>query len=404
MKQTEAEIQKAWPNARSFPRGPIKVGDMPNGLREVVANATRSLADTYSSDFGREVVRCYGTEIASLVRRGKASDAAQLEVGLSQPANGLVWEMQATDGRVRTKRWEDSGLSEREIDIRSERLPLRELIEDPAYFLMRVMFELDILNSGELTRTAHYMPASRSGILLGHRTLAGLIVGQASRAWVDPIEIPKLPGVITDLIQAILFLERIRPPSDELEKVISFLEGDVTRGIVDIEQVAEYPEVFYRNEHGKFLLHQVSSMVSEVAPIVLYLKHLVRPGHLFIIEEPESHIDAENQMKLARAIVMLVNAKVRVLITTHSDYFVNQLNNLLLLSRVKSQSRSARRYSSSEVLRPNHVGAYLFKPSAEGSMVEALDVTAEEGIPTFPFTDTHSALYNEAISLEHAPS
>ena len=91
MKQTEAEIQKAWPNARSFPRGPIKVGDMPKGLRDVVANATRRLADTYSSDFGREVVRCYGTEIASLVRRGKASDAAQLEVGLSQPANGLVW-------------------------------------------------------------------------------------------------------------------------------------------------------------------------------------------------------------------------------------------------------------------------------------------------------------------------
>ncbi|MCY3802764.1 MAG: AAA family ATPase [Chloroflexi bacterium] len=404
MKQTEAEIKKAWPNARSFPRGPIKVGEMSNGLREVVAKATGRLANAYSSDFGREVVRCYGTEIASLVRRGKALDAAQLEVGLSQPTNGLVWEMQATDGRISTKRWEDSGLSEREIDLRDQRLPLRELIEDPAYFLMRVMFELDILNSGELTRTTHYMPASRSGILLGHKTLAGLIVGQASRAWVDPIEIPRLPGVITDLVQAILLLERIRPPSDELEKVISFLEGDVTRGIVDMEQVAEYPEVFYKNEHGKFLLHQVSSMVSEVAPIVLYLKYLVRPGHLFIIEEPESHIDAENQRKLARAIAMLINANVKVLITTHSDYFVNQLNNLLLLSRVKSQSRSARRYRSSEVLEPSCVAAYLFDPSDNGSRMSKLEVTAEEGIPTFPFTDSHSALYNEAIALEHAPS
>ena len=57
-------------------------------------------------------------------------------------------------------------------------------------------------------------------------------------------------------------------------------------------------------------------MVSEIAPIVLYLKHLVREGHLFIIEEPESHLDAANQMKLARAIAMLVNAGVYVLITT----------------------------------------------------------------------------------------
>ena len=402
LRQTGEEIRKTWPNARSFPREPIRVGDMPSGLQDVLVKASEVLANALASDFGRELERCYGTEIGSLVRRGSALSTAELRVSLSQPDSGFAWEMQAVNGSMTTKRW-GSDLSERVIDLGHLRygLPLRALIEEPEYFLTGVVSELHNFPR-EMTRRAHYMPASRSGILLGHKTLAGLIVGQASRAWLQPIEIPRLPGVVTDLIQAILLLERTRPPDATLKKVISFLEGNVTRGIVDMERAVEYPEVYYENDSGRYLLHQVSSMVSEVAPIVLFLKHLVRQDHLFIIEEPESHIDAENQRKLARAIAMLVNANVKVLITTHSDYFVNQINNLLLLSQMTRQRRSARRYLSSEVLKPDDVGSYLFEPGVEGSQVRTLEVTAEGGIPTFPFTDAHSALHNEAIALENA--
>ena len=68
-----------------------------------------------------------------------------------------------------------------------------------AHFLL--MAYSDLLLSGYSTR-AHYLPASRTGILQGHKTLASLIVGRASSAWIEPMEIERLPGVITDLIQA----------------------------------------------------------------------------------------------------------------------------------------------------------------------------------------------------------
>ncbi len=402
LQQASAEIKKAWPNARSVPRGPTKISDLSDGLQGVLLKATQALANGFSSDFGMELERCYGTEIGSLARRGADTSAARLEVRISQPDSGFAWEMQAINGDMTSQRW-DSGILEREINIRRDGITLRDIVEDPAFFLITTMYEeLHRLNARDMIGRAHYMPASRSGIMLGHRTLTGLIVGQASHAWVRPIEVPRLPGAITDLIQAILLWQRARPPDTTLGKVISFLERNVTRGVVDMDPETEYPEVYYENENGRFLLHQVSSMVSEVAPIILYLKHLVRRGDLFIIEEPESHIDAENQRKLARAIAMLVNANVKVLITTHSDYFVNQINNLLLLSQVTAQRRSARKYSSSEVLEPNKVGAYLFEPSVDGSVVRALEVTADGGIPTVPFTDAHSALYNEAVELEHA--
>ena len=65
------------------------------------------------------------------------------------------------------------------------------------------------------------------------------------------------------------------------------------------EKKAEYPDLQYQNDAGEFDLHQVSSMVSEIAPFVLFLKYLVGPGHLFTFEEPESHLDPANQRHLA---------------------------------------------------------------------------------------------------------
>ena len=346
------------------------------------------------------VTRCLGTEVSSLVRRGSALSTPQLTIGLSQPDNSFAWEMQAQDGSMTTRTWE-SNLLDQTIDLRGGGFPLRALIDEPEYLFMRMVSELHFFAPRQLMPRARYMPSSRSGILLGHKTLAALIVGQASRVWLEPIDIPRLPGVITDLIQAILLLDHTELTDSKLAKVVSYLEHSVTQGTVDMDRMAEYPEVYYTNDNGRFLLHQVSSMVSEIAPIVLNLKYLVRKGDLFIIEEPESHIDAQNQTRLARAIVMLVNAGVQVLVTTHSDYFVKQINNLLLLSQVTPQKRAARRYLSSQVLEPSTVSAYLFQPSSEGSQVRTLNVTAEEGIPTYPFTDAHSALHNEAIALEY---
>ena len=37
-------------------------------------------------------------------------------------------------------------------------------------------------------------------------------------------------------------------------------------------------------------LTRSSSMVSELAPLVLYIRGLVRPGDTLIIEEPEAHL------------------------------------------------------------------------------------------------------------------
>ena len=54
--------------------------------------------------------------------------------------------------------------------------------------------------------------------------------------------------------------------------------------------------------------------------------------NFLIIDEPESHLDTANQIQLARLVARLVNSGVKVLITTHSDYIVREINNLIMLS------------------------------------------------------------------------
>ena len=248
---------------------------------------------------------------------------------------------------------------------------------------------------------SHYLPAGRTGILQGHKTLAGLIVDRASSAWIEPLEVERLPGVIMDLIRALILLEHNDPSSRKITKIVEFLEASVVDGTVDLERQLAYPAISYTNEAGEFQLHQVSSMVSEITPLVLFLKHLVQPGHFFILEEPESHLDPANQRRLARAIAMMVNAGVRVLVTIHSDLVLTQINNLMQASQLPSRRRLSMGYKAAEVLSPSDVAAYVFEPDRDGTEVLPLPIDSDQGISTESFDKVHRALYDEAIQMEH---
>ena len=245
-------------------------------------------------------------------------------------------------------------------------------------------------------------PASRTGILVGHKTLSSLIVANASSAWIQPMEIDRLPGVVTDLVRSLLLLDLSDQTSPEVQPIVDFLEARVARGTVEIQrQPSGYPAIIYSTDAGVFQLHQVSSTVSEIAPLIIYLKHYVRRGDLVILEEPESHLDPANQRNVARAIAMMVNAGIRVLVTTHSDILLKQIVNLVQVSRFANDQSQEFIYDESELLRPNDVSAHLFQDVPHGTVVKELPVHPDEGLLTESFGAVHRALYDEAIVMEY---
>ena len=390
------ELLKLWSEEADFM-------NWPPAIQQWLRSESKHWAERFSREVDHELRRCFGSSMEKMGRRDQHIERREFAVTLRDKSTGFNWQILSRNDELVTEKWESAEpQTSKNLNLRELPPPFDLGDPDDIDFMARLLLMAysDLLLAGYSSR-AHYLPASRAGILQGHKTLASLIVGQVSSAWIEPMEIERLPGVITDLIRALLLLKYGDPPHPEMAKIIEFLESEVVDGTVDIERRLEYPDISYTNQAGSFQFHQVSSMVSEIAPLVLFLKYLVRPGHLFIFEEPESHLDPANQLRVARAIAMMVNAGVRVLVTTHSDLFLNQINNLMQASQLPSRRRLRMGYKAAEALNPSDVAAYVFRPSQDGTEVSPLPVDSDQGISTESFDTVHRALYDEAIKMEH---
>ena len=97
-----------------------------------------------------------------------------------------------------------------------------------------------------------------------------------------------------------------------------------------------------RTKDNKFdiPLHLASSSARGFTNLYFFLKCIAKKDQLLIIDEPESHLNPENQIHMARLLAMCVSAGLKVLVTTHSDYFIKEINNLIMLSNIPIQKIS----------------------------------------------------------------
>ena len=146
-------------------------------------------------------------------------------------------------------------------------------------------------------------------------------------------------------------------------------------------------------------LTNASSMVSELAAVVLYLRHLVRPGDVLIIEEPESSLHPAMQVEFIRQIAAIVRAGARVILTTHSEWVLEELSNIVLASSLPEARRNGIR-GGEFALRPEDVGAWWFqqKKRPRGSVVEEIHPDKSE-LYSSVFTRVSASTYNDWVRI-----
>ena len=128
-------------------------------------------------------------------------------------------------------------------------------------------------------RDVYFLPASRSGIYTGMSSF-GPIMAQLSqnRAYFTrSFQIPSIPEPISDYYMALSNIKNDR--SAKFSDVAYEIEEDVLKGEVKFDVRKKALTYQGKTIEHSFEMNDVSSMVSEISPIVAYLKYIVKQGN-----------------------------------------------------------------------------------------------------------------------------
>lgn len=158
--------------------------------------------------------------------------------------------------------------------------------------------------------------------------------------------------------------------------------------------------VLFCVKNMKLKMRESSSSVRSLLIFDFYIRHLAKEGDLLIIDEPELNLHPKNQRKLARLLVDLTNCGISVFITTHSDYIVREISNIVMLSQGGEKLKSiSKKYGYSENTKINaedvkvytaKKGKNLFPGELQQKTCRTLvpvSVSKEKGIESSAFDD-----------------
>ena len=400
----------------------IRFHDLPKSVRNAI-HLSLSHRELFQADLAEELMRCFDVEsISDLARLSRHSNMMDISLSVSKEEKDL-WHFRmemseppdiTAEGRIENmilfpEGWRGSEYIESLFSI------LRNIAESESGSIWNHQnifnqFMLALANFHSIGGSnTHYLPAARSGIMQSHRVIASSLVTRSTRASLERFpELPMFSGMMADFMQRLILYEESGPDNKTMNKLAGQLESEALAGKIrtKIPLSGGYPEFVYRplNTEQDIRLTRASSMVSELAPVVLFLRGAIDRGDTLIIEEPEAHLHPAAQTRMAVTLARMVRAGVRVVVTTHSDWLLKEIGNLMRegeLGEGTDQPSSGGELPSA--LRPEDVGIWLFRKdgSASGSTVEEIPFDRIEGVEPQDYEAVAEALYNRSADLQN---
>ena len=393
---------------------------------EEVIKLLRSDLGRLAGAIGEEILRCFGSnKVSTLVRKGRTErslvmirsgySGAQtlLEHVLSFDEQGAEFQA-AVPKRIYTRSadFDRTGLHCFLQEIQQDWGQSNSSDWNAAFMDLMVALRRILLSSivGHFDLRSFYLPADRTGVMHAHNAIVSAMLDNVPMAGLRPaMRTPMLSGVLADFLRDMIQVDNQWPhwpdemPHEDARDVSRQIEQNILRGAVGVErsELINYPHFTYHPSGWKeaLPLMHASSMVSDLAPIVLYLRHLVRPGNVLIIEEPESHLHPAMQVELTRQLAKLVQAGYRVIITTHSEWILEELANVVQRSQLPPEELAIVSESDA-ALTADQVGVWLFRQKRRPRGSEVVHVSlGESGLYDAGFDDVAIALSNDGAKI-----
>lgn len=251
------------------------------------------------------------------------------------------------------------------------------------FFLYNTSIKKDLGNELDIFENLYFLPASKSGI---YQVLSnmGNIFAQLSQLPIKntSLNLPSMSEPVSDYILNIAAINSSK--QGEFGDFVDFLEEKVIEGSVVFDDFQK--KLKYKSNRTGLVseLHEASSMIAEVSPLVAYLKYILpKKNSILFIEEPEAHLHPKVQVEMMKIFVDLAKSGVKVVMTTHSDFMMNELSNALLSKEIDAEK----------------VASYHLKMGEKGSF-DAGDMKAtSEGIEDYNFTDVAVEQYERRMAI-----
>ena len=414
------------------PSRTFRLSDLPKSVVKA-AQADLRNPSILGQSLTNELERCFDlASVSDLVRLPPPSNGMKVSLDVSEEDQSLwdfhlelsksdtiiggrikdmvIFPAEGTDypesDRSRQMRWLDSFIAFLDGSLPSPGTERFSLFRE---FLRNMLLNIDRRtdHDASLLRT-HYLPAARSGIMQSHRVIASSLVARSTRAGMELFpELPTFSGVMADFMQRLILHEDGRGDHGLFTNLAESIESEMLGGKIRAKSFSPggYPEFLYQPLDAKqdIRLTRASSMVTEVAPVVLFLRSAVGRGDLLIIEEPEAHLHPAAQTQMAVTLAHMVRAGIRVVVTTHSDWLLKEIGNLMRDGELRERTSESGTGSLATSLRPSDVGIWLFRKGekSEGSTVEEIPFDRIEGVEPEDYDSVAEELYNRSADLQN---
>lgn len=243
--------------------------------------------------------------------------------------------------------------------------------ESPFAFLLRFVLIDYIFGNYQMLDSTFVLPPSRGPILTE--------------------QIIPTTGMYSEFLNDMAGLNRIKPRPDTASEIVLELFRTILEGEVDKEETT----YIYTTNDASMPVSAAAASIREIAPLQILAKKQDVSRCAILVEEPEAHLHPLKQRMMADIIGALSHNGAIMQITTHSDYFLRRLNELIMFAKAKktTDDPDKLRTLSEKVnivedmsIDESIIGAYLLRKQADNTSI-AVKQDISNGIPFTAFRD-----------------
>lgn len=226
--------------------------------------------------------------------------------------------------------------------------------------------------------------------LLGHNVLTPILFPPARAAFMGGNDMSSSVGMYRELLNQLSILKTPRQNPDRDDQFFTSMIKRLAEGDIIINN----GEISLKIQDGNIIpISAAASSVKELAPFMLLLENGRQlRNYSVLFEEPEAHVHPKKQYIVMDIMARCLNKGMLIQMTTHSDYLLSRLNQLIRLGAIRKKSEKVfndfcnnQKHNRNLYIDSSMVGAYFFK--RDNGTVEIISQEASNGINFSSFNE-----------------